>query len=195
MPAAITCHGCECATRQPQEADDARHRAAHQDGPGAEAVDEPAAQRGGDESGDRAWQEEHHAGVQNRCAETVSGDVAVDLDEFRQAEEAEVQPHADEHRREVREQDCAPGQHRRWTPTDGAAGVPSATTPPGCTTPATATPMVPGDVQPQELPWVIVSRQGRQSSGQAGAPSQSIVPSELRRRDGTTTRRRRSRRA
>src|ERR1700712_2428766 len=53
--------------------------------------------------------------------------------------------------------------------------------------PTIATPIVLGDVQPQELPWVTVSSTADSPAASPAAPNQSIVPCEVRFRDGTTT--------
>ena len=56
---------------------------------------------------------------------------------------------------------------------------------PSTTTPNAAQPSVAGDVQPHELPWVIASSTVDRPAARPTAPSQSMVPVELRGRAGT----------
>src|ERR1700682_2185014 len=90
---------------------DARHRGGGEYRSGAEAIDESPADQRNEEPGERAGQQVHNARGENAGAEAVSGSIAGDLDELREAEEREIQSHSDEHGGEVREQDRSSAQH------------------------------------------------------------------------------------
>ena len=173
----------DCQHREADHADGGAH---HQHRPRAEPIDVAAADQRGEEPGERAGQQKHHAGLKHGGAESVAA-VRRRLDETGQSEEPEVQAHPHRHGGDIGQQDRPARQHGGRHQRLRCTAAPTTTTAPGVPRrPATAATSA-ADGPPPRVALGDGQQQQRQPAASPAAPTQSTVPVVECGRSGTTT--------